>query len=108
MHFFGTLKSWMCKINVFEVFLGHSSQKYFLNLLLQKKKTKTRTENKQTKPKQNQKNPRSFSCKYFEGKIEIQVAEYLQATETVISPENRDQDHPLEAPVSTEQWGGQG
>lgn len=54
MNFFRTLKSWMCKINGLEIFLGHSSQKYFLNLLLQKKKyPKTKPEQKtnKTKPK---------------------------------------------------------
>lgn len=53
MHFFRTLKSWMYKINGLEVFLGHSSQKYFLNLLLQENTLKPNQNRKQTKTSQN-------------------------------------------------------
>lgn len=44
----------LCKINGLEVFLGYPSQKYFLNLLLQKKKNtpKPNQNRKQTKAKQ--------------------------------------------------------
>lgn len=52
-HFFRTLKPWICKINGLEIFLLHSSQKYFLNLLLQENTPKPIQNRKQTKTNQN-------------------------------------------------------
>lgn len=53
----------LCKINGLEIFLGHSSQKHFLNLLVQKKKItekQTTTEKNQTKTRQTRKAPEVF------------------------------------------------